>query len=77
VKSYESMRLVYEVKNQINDWTEQQRQEDEAAADAQANKRQLKASAGRTAPLEQKDASRPLEQKDAPRPLEQKDAPRR
>jgi hypothetical protein len=41
VKSYESMRLVYEVKNQINDWTEQQRQEDEAAADARANKRQL------------------------------------
>jgi hypothetical protein len=44
VKSYESMRLVYEVKNQINDWTEQQRQEDEATADAQANKRQLKQS---------------------------------
>jgi hypothetical protein len=42
VKSYESMRLVYEVKNQINDWTEQQRQEDEAAADARTNKRQLK-----------------------------------
>jgi hypothetical protein len=42
VKSYESMRLVYEVKNQINDWTEQQRQEDEAAADARASKRQLK-----------------------------------
>lgn len=42
VKSYESMRLVYEVKNQINDWTEQQRQEEEAAADAQTNKRQLK-----------------------------------
>jgi hypothetical protein len=42
VKSYESMRLVYEVKNQINEWSEQQRQEDEAAADAQANKRQLK-----------------------------------
>jgi hypothetical protein len=41
VKSYESMRLVYEVKNQIEDWSEQQRQEDEAAADAQANKRQL------------------------------------
>jgi hypothetical protein len=41
VKSYESMRLVYEVKNQINDWTEQQRQADEAAADAKANKRQL------------------------------------
>lgn len=42
VKSYESMRLVYEVKSQINDWTEQQRQADEAAADAQANQRQLK-----------------------------------
>ncbi len=41
VKSYESMRLVYEVKNQINDWNEQQRQEDEAAADARASKRQL------------------------------------
>jgi hypothetical protein len=41
VKSYESMRLVYEVKNQINDWTEQQRVEEEAAADAKANKRQL------------------------------------
>jgi hypothetical protein len=63
VKSYESMRLVYEVKNQINDWTEQQRQEDEAAADAQANKRQLK-----PAP----EAPRPLEQKETPRPLEQK-----
>lgn len=41
VKSYESMRLVYEVKNQINDWTEQQRLEDEAAADRQTSKRQL------------------------------------
>ena len=41
VKSYESMRLVYEVKNQINDWTEQQRLEEEAAADAKANRRQL------------------------------------
>jgi hypothetical protein len=42
VKSYESMRLVYEVKNQINDWTEQQKQQDEAAADAKADQRQLK-----------------------------------
>jgi hypothetical protein len=41
VKSYESMRLVYEVKSQINDWTEQQKQEDEASADARASKRQL------------------------------------
>src|ERR1700689_1460324 len=41
VKSYESMRLVYEVKNQINDWAQQQRQEDEAGADAKADKRKL------------------------------------
>lgn len=53
VKSYESMRLVYEVKNQINDWTEQQRQEDEAAADAQANKRQLKQPVDQTNPAGQ------------------------
>jgi len=41
VKSYESMRIVYEDKNQINEWTEQQREQEEAAADANANKRQL------------------------------------
>jgi hypothetical protein len=45
VKSYESMRLVYEVRTQINDWAQQQRQEDEAGsdakADAKANKRKL------------------------------------
>ena len=42
VKSYESMRLVYEVKTQINDWTEQQREQAEAAAEARDNKKQLK-----------------------------------
>jgi hypothetical protein len=41
VKSYESMRLVYEVRNQINDWAQQQRQEDEAASDAKADQRRL------------------------------------
>jgi len=41
VKSYESMRLVYEVRSQINDWTEQQREQDEAAADARARNKQL------------------------------------
>jgi Putative zinc-finger len=41
VKSYQSMRLVYEVKTQINVWAEQQRQEDEAAADARADTRKL------------------------------------
>jgi len=53
VKSYESMRLVYEVKNQINDWAAQQRAEDEAAADAQANKRQLNLSGQQPRPVEQ------------------------
>jgi hypothetical protein len=53
VKSYESMRLVYEVKNQINDWAEQQRAADEAAADAQAGKRQLNQPVEQTRPAEQ------------------------
>jgi hypothetical protein len=53
VKSYESMRLVYEVKNQINDWAAQQRAEDEAAADAQASKRQLNLSGQQPRPAEQ------------------------
>lgn len=46
VKSYESMRLVYEVRSQIHDWTEQQREQDEAAADARANKRELNLNEG-------------------------------
>lgn len=41
VKSYESMRLVYEIKNQLNDWKQQQAEADEAAADARANSRKL------------------------------------
>lgn len=41
VKSYESMRLVYEVRTQIDEWTQQQRQEQEAAADARADQRKL------------------------------------
>jgi anti-sigma factor RsiW len=41
VKSYESMRLVYEVRTQIEDWTRQQRQEEEASADARADTRKL------------------------------------
>jgi hypothetical protein len=58
VKSYESMRLVYEVKNQINDWTEQQRQADEAASDARANQRQLTAPAGSSQNGHQKNENR-------------------
>jgi hypothetical protein len=41
VKGYESMRLVYEIKSQLNDWKQQQAQADEAAADARANSRKL------------------------------------
>jgi hypothetical protein len=41
VKGYESMRLVYEIRNQISDWNAQQQADDEAAADAKANSRQL------------------------------------
>ncbi len=41
VKSYESMRLVYEIKSQLNEWKQQQAEADEAAADARANSRKL------------------------------------
>jgi hypothetical protein len=41
MKSYESMRLVYEVKSQINEWSQQQQEADEAAADASADGRKL------------------------------------
>ena len=42
VKSYESMRLVFEIKTQLDQWAEQQRERDEAAADAHADQRALK-----------------------------------
>jgi len=42
VKSYESMRLVYEVKSQLNEWSQQQQEADDAAADAGADSRRLK-----------------------------------
>ena len=41
VKSYESMRLVYEIKTQLNEWKQQQSEEEEAAAEARANSRRL------------------------------------
>ena len=41
LKSYESMKLVYEVKSQLTDWAEQRKEEEEAAADAAANSKQL------------------------------------
>src|SRR6185437_9367278 len=41
VKGYESMRVVYEIRGQIDEWNAQQAANDEAAADAKANSRQL------------------------------------
>ncbi|MDQ1471893.1 MAG: hypothetical protein QOJ99_3373 [Bryobacterales bacterium] len=41
MKSYESMRLVYEIRNQINDWKQQQTEAEEAAAEAQVNSKKL------------------------------------
>jgi hypothetical protein len=53
VKSYESLRVVYEVRTQINDWSQQQKVEDEAAADARADKRKLES------PKQQPNTDRP------------------
>jgi alkylhydroperoxidase family enzyme len=41
MKSYESMRLVYEVKSQIDEWSQQQKEADEAAADQRADQKKL------------------------------------
>lgn len=41
LKSYESMRVVYEIRNQINDWKQQQAEAEEAAAEASANSRKV------------------------------------
>jgi hypothetical protein len=41
MKSYESMRLVYEIRTQLNEWKQQQSEADDAAADARANNRKL------------------------------------
>jgi hypothetical protein len=41
VKGYESMRVVYEIRNQISDWNQQQAAEDEASAEAGTNSRKL------------------------------------
>ncbi len=44
VKGYESMRVVYEIRNQISDWNQQQAAQDEAAAEEKTNSRKLPAS---------------------------------
>jgi hypothetical protein len=41
VKSYESMRLVYEIRTQLSEWKQQQADADEAAADARANSKKI------------------------------------
>ena len=54
VKGYESMRVVYEIKTQLNDWKQQQAEADEAAADARANSRKLNATPGNNGAQPQK-----------------------
>jgi anti-sigma factor RsiW len=49
VKGYESMRVVYEIRNQISDWNTQQAADEEAAADAKANSRKLPETTGSSA----------------------------
>jgi hypothetical protein len=39
LKSYESMRFVYEMQVRLREWTEQQQQEDSKAADQTENRR--------------------------------------
>jgi len=46
VKSYESMRLVYEIRSQLNEWKQQQAEADEAAADQKANSRKIDQTVG-------------------------------
>ena len=41
MKSYESMRLVYEIRSQIGDWTQQQADDRDAAAEAEAASRRI------------------------------------
>jgi hypothetical protein len=41
LKSYESMRLVFEIRNQISDWQQQQAEAEETAADVKANGKKL------------------------------------
>jgi hypothetical protein len=44
VKSYESMRLVYEIRTQFSEWKQQQSEADEAAAEARENSRKIETS---------------------------------
>ncbi|MEP6714876.1 MAG: zf-HC2 domain-containing protein [Terriglobia bacterium] len=55
VKGYESMRLVYEIRSQLNEWKVQQSQSEEMAAEARANSRRLPAS-GEPAGMESRQA---------------------
>jgi len=41
MKGYESMRVVYEIRTQLNEWKQQQAESEDAAADAKANSRKL------------------------------------
>jgi hypothetical protein len=61
VKGYESLRVVYEIRTQIDDWNRQQAAEAEAEAEARANSRKLPGPETR-----QPDAASGPEKPDAP-----------
>lgn len=45
LKSYESMRVVYEIRTEFNEWKQQQAEEEETAAEAKAKSKKLDAPA--------------------------------
>ena len=49
LKGYESMRLVLEIRGQIDEWQQRQAQADEAAADARADEKKIAPDAGTAA----------------------------
>jgi hypothetical protein len=65
VKGYESMRLVYEIRNQISDWNKQQAANDEAAADAKANSKELTLPGSGKPETQQPDAGQEKKEPDA------------
>jgi hypothetical protein len=63
VRSYESMRLVYEIRSQLNEWKQQQAEADDAAADAKAASRKIEQPAQQPAPHEPVSQPAPHEEK--------------
>jgi hypothetical protein len=58
VKGYESLRVVYEIRNQIDDWNKQQAANEEAAAAANADSRKLPLAGAEAATDKKADSSK-------------------